>query len=171
MWRANPIARSLRSSVTWQEPRETVDGRTRWPMRVGGRQALASRVAKCVLVSDTSPFHQISSCISALRNASASSEEVERHLQVLDSDLDAWGGNLCAFESPSQVPPQTVALVNESLRGLELFRQAVWQVRVYMETGDEEAAELALEMGSEGLKVILAVKGFTEDAIDSLLDT
>ena len=122
-------------------------------------------------MSETTPYHQIATCITLLRESPDARAEVEQRLRLLEDDLQAWARQLTSFSEGPLASPQMTTLISESMRGLEMFRVAADQVREYMSLGTETAAQEAIENGKAGLKVILSVKGVTEDAIEHILDS
>lgn len=119
---------------------------------------------------EMTPYHQIAEFVAWLRNGTASDEEVEHHLRILEADLEVWAQKLRAIQVPPESAADSSALVEESLQGLELFHHAIGHLRAYMEGREEELADAALNDGRQGVELILRVKGVTEENIEHILD-
>jgi hypothetical protein len=119
---------------------------------------------------EMTPYHQIAELVSWLRDKTASDEEVEQHLRILEADLGMWAQKLRSLSLPAGVDPSPMALVEESLQAIDLFSQSIAHVREYMSSRVETAADTALAEARQGIEQVLRVKGVTEENIERILD-
>ena len=119
---------------------------------------------------DMTPYHQIVELVQWMRSGEASGETVSSHLDVLSADLDEWTRKVESIPPPPDTYDESRVLLDTSLQGLALFREAVARARAYVENRDEADAEQAIGLAREGVEIILRVKGTTEDNIERILD-
>lgn len=97
-----------------------------------------------------SPYFVLERLLEEYRSGRRSEEDAFRSLDIFDMFLDQWSEGLDALPQAPEILPEGEAKVETSFQGLDLFGEAAECLRNYLETGDEEQAESAMELARQG---------------------